>query len=160
MALTEATAWRVLETVTDPEIPVVSLIEMGIIRAVQVSGEQVTVQMTPTFSGCPALAVMAQDIERALCAAGAEAVTVQTVLSPPWSTDWITDSGRAKLKSFGLAPPPTHGGNLVITFFEPVPCPRCDSTHTTMRNSFGPTLCRAIYYCEDCQEPFEQFKPI
>ncbi|MCA9988980.1 MAG: phenylacetate-CoA oxygenase subunit PaaJ [Anaerolineales bacterium] len=160
MSLTEAAAWKILEDVTDPEIPVVSLIEMGIIRAVRVDGEQITVKMTPTFSGCPALTVMIEDIERALRAAGAPAVEVKTVLSPPWSSDWITESGRAKLKAFGLAPPPQHGGNMVVTFFEPVACPRCDSTHTTIRNSFGPTLCRAIYYCEDCQEPFEQFKPI
>lgn len=160
MSLTEAAAWKILEDVTDPEIPVVSLIEMGIIRAVRVDGEQITVKMTPTFSGCPALTVMIEDIERALRAAGAPAVEVKTVLSPPWSSDWITASGRAKLKAFGLAPPPQHGGNMVVTFFEPVACPRCDSTHTTIRNSFGPTLCRAIYYCEDCQEPFEQFKPI
>ena len=160
MVLTEAAAWKILADVTDPEIPVVSLIEMGIIRAVQVEGEQITVQMTPTFSGCPALTVMAEDIERALLGAGAVAVEVQTVLSPPWSSDWITESGRAKLKAFGLAPPPQHGGNMVVTFFEPVACPRCESTNTTMRNSFGPTLCRAIYYCEECQEPFEQFKPI
>ena len=160
MMLTEAAAWKILEDVTDPEIPVVSLIEMGIIRAVRVDGEQITVKMTPTFSGCPALTVMIEDIERALRAAGAPAVEVKTVLSPPWSSDWITESGRAKLKAFGLAPPPQHGGNMVVTFFEPVACPRCDSTHTTIRNSFGPTLCRAIYYCEDCQEPFEQFKPI
>ena len=160
MMLTEAAAWKILEDVTDPEIPVVSLIEMGIIRAVRVDGEQITVKMTPTFSGCPALTVMIEDIERALRAAGAPAVEVKTVLSPPWSSDWITASGRAKLKAFGLAPPPQHGGNMVVTFFEPVACPRCDSTHTTIRNSFGPTLCRAIYYCEDCQEPFEQFKPI
>ena len=160
MSLTEAAAWKILEDVTDPEIPVVSLIEMGIIRAVRVDGEQITVKMTPTFSGCPALTVMIEDIERALRGAGAAAVEVKTVLSPPWSSDWITASGRAKLKAFGLAPPPQHGGNMVVTFFEPVACPRCDSTHTTIRNSFGPTLCRAIYYCEDCQEPFEQFKPI
>lgn len=160
MILTEAAAWKILEDVTDPEIPVVSLIEMGIIRAVRVAGEQVTVKMTPTFSGCPALTVMVEEIERALRAAGAAEVEVKTVLSPPWSSDWITESGRAKLKAFGLAPPPQHGGNIVVTFFEPVACPRCDSTHTTIRNSFGPTLCRAIYYCEDCQEPFEQFKPI
>jgi ring-1,2-phenylacetyl-CoA epoxidase subunit PaaD len=160
MILTEAAAWKILEDVVDPEIPVVSLIEMGIIRAVRVDGEQITVKLTPTFSGCPALTVMIEDIERALRGAGATAVAVKTVLSPPWSSDWITASGRAKLKEFGLAPPPQHGGNLVVTFFEPVACPRCDSTHTTIRNSFGPTLCRAIYYCEDCQEPFEQFKPI
>ena len=160
MSLTEAEVWQVLQGVADPEIPVISLVEMGIIRAVAIDGEQIAVQMTPTFSGCPALVVMAREIEQALLAAGAAAVSVETVLSPAWSSDWITASGRAKLKEFGLAPPPLHGGNVAVTLFDPVPCPRCDSTHTTIRNSFGPTLCRAIYYCEDCQEPFEQFKPL
>lgn len=158
--LSEADAWIVLETVVDPEIPVVSLLEMGIIRQVSVDDGHITVQMTPTFSGCPALAVMESDIETALLAAGAEKVTVEIVFSPAWSSDWINESGRAKLKEFGLAPPPQHGGNIVMTFFDAVRCPRCDSTNTTIRNTFGPTLCRAIYYCEDCQEPFEQFKPI
>ena len=159
-ALSEAEAWTVLETVVDPEIPVVSLIEMGIIRKVSVDDHHIMVQMTPTFSGCPALSVMENDIKRALLDAGAKKVTVETVFSPAWSSDWINESGRAKLKEFGLAPPPRHGGNIVMTFFDAVRCPRCDSTNTTIRNSFGPTLCRAIYYCEACQEPFEQFKPI
>ena len=160
IALTEAEVWTLLESVVDPEIPVVSLLEMGIIRAVEIEDGHILVKMTPTFSGCPALAVMAKDIEETLRSAGAESVTVETVLAPPWSSDWISESGRAKLKAFGLAPPPQHGGNIVMTFFDAVRCPRCDSTNTSIRNTFGPTLCRAIHYCNDCQDAFEQFKPI
>jgi ring-1,2-phenylacetyl-CoA epoxidase subunit PaaD len=91
---------------------------------------------------------------------GVTAVSVETVLSPPWSSDWITPAARAKLKEFGLSPPPRHGGNLHVVLLDVAPCPYCDSTNTTLKNSFGPTLCRAIYYCRSCQQPFEQFKPL
>ena len=153
--------WQLLDEVKDPEIPVVSLVEMGIIRQVELAGETVIVTMTPTFSGCPALQVMKTDIEARLRAAGIGAVEVRQVLDPPWSSDWITADARQKLKQFGLAPPPRHGGNLQeILLVDTVACPYCDSTNTTLKNSFGPTLCRAIHYCHDCQQPFEQFKPL
>jgi ring-1,2-phenylacetyl-CoA epoxidase subunit PaaD len=116
--------------------------------------------MTPTFSGCPALAVMEQDIKEKLAEEGATAVTVETVLHPPWSSDEISEAGRRKLKEFGLSPPQRHGGDVSLTFFEPVACPYCDSTNTTVKNTFGSTLCRAIHYCNDCRQPFEQFKPL
>ncbi len=162
LAVDIAAIWRALDEVKDPEIPVVSLVEMGIIREVSVAEDGcVTVKMTPTFSGCPALEVMRQEITAAVKALGAAAVTIETVLNPPWSTDWITEEARAKLKAFGLAPPPRHGGNVqAILFFDAAACPRCGSTQTTLQNSFGPTLCRAIYTCNSCQEPFEQFKPL
>ena len=121
----EAEVWEALATVKDPEIPVVSVVELGIVREVVVEGEGVTVRMTPTFSGCPALAVMRAEIEAAVRALGATPVTVETVLHPPWSTEWISEEAREKLKQFGLAPPPRHDGLLPVTFFEPVPCPRC-----------------------------------
>jgi ring-1,2-phenylacetyl-CoA epoxidase subunit PaaD len=160
-SLTTENIWEVLDEVKDPEIPVVSLVEMGIIRRVEIADESVIVTMTPTFSGCPALQVMKSDIENRLRAAGIAAVEVRQVLDPPWSSDWITAEARQKLKQFGLAPPPRHGGNLQeILLIDTVACPYCDSTNTTIKNSFGPTLCRAIYYCHDCQQPFEQFKPL
>lgn len=158
--MNEASVWQALETVMDPEIPVVSLVEMGIIRDVVVDGHAVHVTMTPTFSGCPALVVMETAVTNTLHALGAVSVTIVQSLSPPWTSDWITDAGRQKLKAFGLQPPRKHGGNLVATFFDIVPCPRCNSTNTSIKNSFGSTLCRAIWYCNDCQEPFEQFKPL
>ncbi len=158
--LTEDTVWQALDEVKDPEIPVVSLVEMGIVRQVVVDGEAVTVTMTPTFSGCPALEMMAQAIEEKMVALGFTAVEVKTVLSPPWSSDWITDEAREKLKKFGLAPPPRHNGRVAITFHEPVACPWCGSENSVVKNEFGPTLCRAIYYCHDCQQPFEQFKAL
>ena len=162
LTLTVEQIWQLLDEVKDPEIPVVSLVEMGIIRAVELRGETVAVKMTPTFSGCPAWRVMQQDVVQKLQQAGIARVEIEHMLDPPWSSDWITPAARQKLKSFGLAPPPHHGGNLqeILLVDAPIACPYCDSTNTTVKNTFGPTLCRAIYYCNDCQQPFEQFKPL
>ncbi len=162
--LTAESIWRALEEVKDPEIPLVSVVEMGIVRDVQVAcgaaGVEVLVKMTPTFSGCPALQVIRDSIAARVRELGAASVEVESVLFPPWTSDWINDAGRAKLKAFGLAPPARHGGRLAITFYEPVACPYCDSYNTTVKNTFGSTLCRAIYYCNACRQPFEQFKPL
>ncbi|MBK7219327.1 MAG: phenylacetate-CoA oxygenase subunit PaaJ [Candidatus Promineofilum sp.] len=160
MGVTAAEVWQALERVMDPEIPVVSVVEMGIVRNVVVDERGVAVTMTPTFAGCPALDVMRRDIEAAVRGLGAACV-VQTVLSPPWTTEWISETGREKLRRFGLAPPPRlSGGPADVTFFEPAPCPRCGSTRTQLRNAFGPTLCRMIWYCDDCRDAFEQFKAL
>ncbi len=159
--LAEADIWRALRGVMDPEIPVVSVVDMGIIRAVEVSAEGVAVTMTPTFSGCPALDVMRRDIAAAVRDLGATQVTIHTVLHPPWSTEWISEAGREKLRRFGLAPPPRFTSDPTqVAFFDLAECPRCGSTHTSLRNAFGPTLCRMIWYCHDCQDAFEQFKPL
>jgi len=152
--------WEILDEVKDPEIPVVSVVEMGLIRSVGVSGEKVIVTMTPTFAGCPALRVMQEEIEERVREAGVEDVEVKMIYAPPWSSNRILPEGRRKLKEFGLSPPPRHDGDLQIALLEEVSCPYCDSKKTTLKNSFGPTLCRAIYYCENCQQPFEQFKPL
>ncbi len=152
--------WRTLSGVMDPEIPVVSLVEMGIIRSVEVSGEDVTVTITPTFSGCPALEVMQKDIVSALHNVGYAHAKVEVVLSPPWTTDWITDSARSKLRTFGITPPAFHNGDIGQTLLQPAECPYCGSMKTTLRNNFGPTPCRMILTCNDCLQPFEQFKPL
>ncbi len=158
--ITTEAIWQALDEVKDPEIPVVSLVEMGIVREVEVTAEGVTVTMTPTFAGCPALHAMKADIEAKLTNLGVESVEVRQVLSPPWTSDWITEAARQKLKDFGLAPPQRHGGQTEILLLDTAACPYCDSTNTTIKNTFGPTLCRAIYYCNNCQQPFEQFKPL
>lgn len=158
--LTEADVWRVLETVKDPEIPVISVVELGIVRRVDVQPDLVQVTITPTFSGCPALHTIQSDIQTSLTAAGAPQVTVHLSHSPPWSTNFITPAGRLKLKSFGLAPPPVHQGDFTILLLEPVVCPYCGSPDTEIKNSFGATLCRAIHYCRACRQAFEQFKPL
>lgn len=160
LSLTETEVWRALEAVKDPEIPVVSVVEMGIVRDVTVLGDQVTVSMTPTFSGCPALDVIRREIAECVRALGVTDVQVVTVLYPPWTTDSLSDETRARLKAFGLAPPPRQGGYIPLMLHEPVACPYCGATDTVLKNSFGSTLCRAIYYCEACQQPFEQFKAL
>lgn len=156
-----AHVWTALETVTDPEIPVLSVVEMGIIADVRVESEEVVVELTPTFAGCPALDVIRGNIAQAVGAAGFDDVRVSVVFDPPWSSDRITPEGLRKLKEFGLAPP-SRCGTTGATFkaLQQVACPYCNSTDTTLESIFGPTLCRAIHYCNACRQSFEQFKPV
>jgi ring-1,2-phenylacetyl-CoA epoxidase subunit PaaD len=158
--LTLKKIWQVLDEVKDPEIPVVSVVEMGLIRSVGREGQTILITMTPTFIGCPALNVMQTEIRERLRQSGAQEVKVRVALSPPWSTDWITSQGRDKLRQFGLSPPPRHAGKIDLALLEIAACPYCASEDTSLKNSFGPTLCRAIYFCNQCRQPFEQFKPI
>lgn len=152
--------WQLLSEVNDPEIPAVSIIDLGLIRSVGISGEGITITMAPTFAGCPALEVIRGSIAQRLQDAGAQEVEVKVTLYPPWSTDWITSEGRQKLKDFGLAPPPVHAGQLEAVLEAPAICPYCNSQDTERKNDFGSTLCRAIYFCRACRQPFEGFKPI
>ena len=135
----------VLETVMDPEIPVVSVMDLGIVRDIQ--GNKVTI--TPTYSGCPATDVIEQTIREALDANGYRDVTIETVLAPPWTTDWISESGKAKLLAYGIAPP---------DLAKSATCPRCGSTDTEEVSRFGSTPCKAQWRCKDCLEPFDRFK--
>lgn len=158
---TTETIWRALDEVQDPELPLVSVVEMGIVRDVEIGAGGVVVKMTPTFSGCPALDVMRRDIRARVEALGFDEVTVKTVLHPPWTSDWIADSAREKLRRLGIAPPVRHGGNLTaVAFLDVAVCPRCGSKNSTLKNAFGPTLCKSVWYCLDCQDGFEQFKPL
>ena len=160
----EERVWRALEAVKDPEIPVLDVVEMGIVRSVEVIETQasllVKVTITPTFSACPAL----HEIERGVRAAATEAVEVAvevvTTLSPPWSSDDLSDAARLKLERFGIAPPTRHGGLILPALDAPVRCPRCGYPDTRVRNTFGSTLCREIRSCNGCQETFERFKPL
>ncbi|HJW91164.1 MAG TPA: 1,2-phenylacetyl-CoA epoxidase subunit PaaD [Anaerolineales bacterium] len=158
--LTSEKIWQILETIQDPEIPVVSVVEMGMIRSVGLDGQKVIIQFAPTFAGCPALDVIQTEIKQRLLELGAREVQVQVKYSPPWSSDWITPEARQKLKRFGLAPPPFHAGRLERALEQAAVCPFCGSQETRLANSFGPTLCRAIYVCTRCSQPFEQFKPL
>jgi ring-1,2-phenylacetyl-CoA epoxidase subunit PaaD len=158
--ITPAKIWQLLDEVMDPEIPVVSVVEMGMIRSVSIEGGTARVVVTPTFVGCPALDAIQESIRARLRQAGADEVLVTFSLSPPWSSDQITARGREKLRSFGLAPPSRHAGRVDLALLEPVACPFCGSQDTVMKNSFGPTLCRMIYVCKACSQPFELFKPI
>lgn len=160
ITLTTQAIWDALEEVPDPELPPVNLVEMGIVRDVQIDGGTVTVTITPTFSGCPALHTMQETIRERVEAMGVATVQVNITLSPPWTTEWIRPSGREKLRQFGVTPPPRHDGDIEIVLFDPVPCPYCGSENTSIKNTFGPTICRTINYCHNCHQAFEQFKPL
>ena len=147
-----------LEEVKDPEIPVLSLVDMGVITHVEIH-DQVKIEMTPTFVGCPAIDYMKSDIIETLARHGVEA-EVSVTFSRPWSSDFISEKGRAALKKFGLSPPPASKLFTDLEILESATCPRCEGTDTVLKNPFGPTLCRAIYYCNSCREAFEQFKPV
>ena len=149
-----------LAEIQDPEIPVLSLVDLGIVRGVEVHGDAVTVRLTPTFAGCPALHVMRQEVEQRLRSLGFASVRVETVLDPPWTTDDLGPAAREKLRGFGLAPPLRPAAAVALRPEEPVACPRCGSLDTELRNAFGATACRTIRYCRACQEPFEGFKPV
>lgn len=156
----ESKVWKALEGVRDPEIPSVSIIEMGMVQNVEVRAESVQVVIVPTFSGCPALNFIKDQVVSALHGAGFEHAVVRMDPTIAWSSDRIQPSAFEKMKELGLAPPPKHGGNFERILDEPVLCPYCGSDQTEVKNNFGSTLCRAIYYCNDCQQPFERFKPI
>jgi ring-1,2-phenylacetyl-CoA epoxidase subunit PaaD len=160
MNVTTRQVFEWLEDVKDPEIPVLSLVDLGVITAVTIQGMHVSIEMTPTFVGCPALDMMKQEIESTLKAKGVQEVSIQVTFREPWTSDKISEKGKIALKKFGLAPPPA--GNLFtdIHILEHAICPRCNGTNTTLKSTFGPTLCRSIHYCEDCREAFEQFKPL
>jgi ring-1,2-phenylacetyl-CoA epoxidase subunit PaaD len=151
----------ILEQVNDPEIPVLNVLELGIVRDVIVAGEDVEVVITPTYSGCPAMEVIRSEISAKLAKAGFTNSTLRTVLSPAWTTDWISTSGRDKLKAYGIAPPHPVPVVCDIQAFhreEAVQCPLCNSFHTRLISQFGSTPCKALYQCNDCMEPFEYFK--
>ena len=144
--------WDVLETVPDPEIPVISVVDLGVIRNVAVTGETVEVTVTPTYSGCPAMSVIAFDVEAALRAAGFKEVTIRTQIAPAWTTDWLSQKGLARLEEYGIAPPRASGG--------PERCPLCKSPKVKKISQFGSTPCKAQWRCEACLEPFDYFKCI
>jgi ring-1,2-phenylacetyl-CoA epoxidase subunit PaaD len=158
-------AWAALEHLADPEIPVISLRELGILRDVRQGADGLEVVITPTYSGCPAMGQIEDDVRAALESAGLPARVV-TRLAPAWTTDWMSDSGKEKLRAYGIAPPhQTPAGSSVVRFIakpataETVACPHCGSANTVESSRFGSTACKALYKCLDCQEPFDYFKP-
>ena len=154
---------EMLDNVTDPEVPVLSVNDLGIIRNIKISvpAKTVEITITPTYSGCPAMDVISMNIRLVLMANGYEDVRITKVLSPAWTTEWMPESGRQKLKAFGIAPPGHPIGKSSIHLFEdplPVQCPLCNSFNTTMISEFGSTACKSLYRCNDCKEPFDHFK--
>jgi ring-1,2-phenylacetyl-CoA epoxidase subunit PaaD len=161
-----ACAWAVLDGVLDPEVPVVSVVDLGIVRAVVEEGDALVVVVTPTYSGCPATEVIEQSIVSALDDAGLGPTRIRMQRAPAWTSDWISAEGRARLRAYGIAPPapvdPAKGAVLrfVPRAVAPLACPRCASTNTERLAAFGATACKALWRCRSCGEPFEHFKPI
>ena len=149
-----------LEEVKDPEIPVLSLVDLGVITKVTTEDGQVKIEMTPTFVGCPAMDFMKREVEELLTKRNVKDFSVEVNFKKPWSSDLITEKGKQALKKFGLAPPPSTQVFDDLSILEHAQCPRCSGTNTELKTPFGPTLCRSIYYCNDCREAFEQFKAI
>ncbi|AGF73726.1 1,2-phenylacetyl-CoA epoxidase subunit PaaD [Corynebacterium halotolerans] len=160
-----AQIWDLAATVPDPEIPVISIADLGILRDARIEDGTPVVTITPTYSGCPAMDRITSDVREALTAAGHDDARVELVLQPAWSTDWITEKGRDELREYGIAPPAhstagTSQGPVRLTLLrpEPVACPRCSSTNTRKLSHFGSTSCKSLYSCQDCLEPFDYFK--
>jgi len=157
--------WNLLSEVKDPEIPVLSIIELGIAREVTIENDKVVVRITPTYSGCPAMNAIENEIEKVLRVNGIQNFAVNKDFSETWTTDWMTDEAKQKLKEYGIAPPGKTDTdddflNSLKSSSKIIPCPYCDSTNTELQSEFGSTACKAQYYCHDCDEPFEHFKCI
>lgn len=159
--ITEDEVWDALREVPDPEIPVVSVVDLGVIAGVELdaAGRTARVLLLPTFNGCPAIEIMRELIRERIEQLGL-AARVDVTREQRWTSDRITAAGRAGLARAGIAPPAPAEGSAIIPLIEPAACPHCGSRHTTLESAFGPTLCRAIAYCRDCRQPFEQFKPL
>jgi len=154
-------ALGILDEVKDPEVPVLSVVELGIIRGVEAEGARVAVTITPTYSGCPAMKVIEDDVREALERAGFHDIGIRTVYAPAWTTDWIPGPAREKLRAYGIAPPANITGDALIPLgrtVRAVECPYCGSLHTALESEFGATACKSVHVCRSCRQPFEHFK--
>ncbi|TQF35259.1 phenylacetate-CoA oxygenase [Bradyrhizobium sp. UNPF46] len=151
-------AWDAAASVVDPEIPVLTIADLGVLRDVAVAGDHVEVAITPTYSGCPAMNMIALEIELALERAGFTRPRIRTVLSPAWTTDWMSEEGRQKLRAYGIAPPQASSSRRALFGEQAVACPQCGSEDTELLSEFGSTSCKALWRCKSCREPFDYFK--
>ncbi|MDA9468669.1 1,2-phenylacetyl-CoA epoxidase subunit PaaD [Bradyrhizobium sp. CCBAU 53415] len=151
-------AWDAAASVVDPEIPVLTIADLGVLRDVVLDGDHVEVAITPTYSGCPAMNIIALEIELALERAGFRHSKVSTVLSPAWTTDWMSEEGRQKLRAYGIAPPQASSSRRALFGEQAVACPQCGSVNTELLSEFGSTSCKALWRCRSCREPFDYFK--
>jgi ring-1,2-phenylacetyl-CoA epoxidase subunit PaaD len=151
-------AWDAAASVVDPEIPVLTIADLGVLRDVVLDGDHVEVAITPTYSGCPAMNMIALEIEVALERAGFHRPKVRTVLSPAWTTDWMSEEGRRKLRAYGIAPPKASNSRRALFGEQSVACPQCGSDKTELLSEFGSTSCKALWRCKACREPFDYFK--
>ncbi len=153
-----AAAWDIAATVCDPEIPVLTIEDLGVLRRVEVAGDRVQVAITPTYSGCPAMDAIREDVTAALAASGYAGIEVSLELAPAWTTDWMSTEGRAKLDAYGIAPPSGRAAAGPVRVGLSVKCPQCSSLNTRELTRFGSTSCKALWVCGDCREPFDYFK--
>lgn len=159
MTVTEEHIWQILEEVPDPEIPVLNLLDLGIIRDVILNEDEIEIVVTPTYSGCPATSMINMAIKMKLIEKGFNNIKITNRLSPVWTTDWMTEEGKQKLKAYGIAPPVYSKNNdELFSKTDEVECPLCGSKHTHLVSQFGSTACKALYQCDDCREPFDYFK--
>jgi ring-1,2-phenylacetyl-CoA epoxidase subunit PaaD len=156
--LAERAIWDLAATVVDPEVPVLTIADLGVLRRVALGDDRVTVEITPTYSGCPAVDAIRDDIVSVLGAAGYADVEVRQVLAPAWTTEWMSADGRAKLEEFGIAAPVPRGSGGSVSLGLGIRCPHCGSMHTRQLSRFGSTSCKALFVCQRCQEPFDYFK--
>jgi len=158
--ITKEEIWNYLNEIPDPEVPVINIVELGIARDVELRNDKVIVSITPTYSGCPAMKVIEEDILRVLKEKGVADVEIKMVYSPVWTTDWLTETAKEKLRAYGIAPPEKTSSDKSVLTLHPkvIACPRCRSTNTSLISQFGSTACKALYRCNDCKEPFDYFK--
>ncbi len=150
------TVWQILATVTDPEVPVLTIMDLGIVRDIKIMEDAgIEVIITPTYTGCPAMDMISMNIKLAMVEHGYTHVKITSILSPAWTTDWMSEEGKRKLKEYGIAPPKGNAGTIAEDGIE---CPQCHSFHTKLLSEFGSTACKALYQCQDCKEPFDYFK--
>jgi len=160
VTITKEDVWNFLNEIPDPEVPVINIVELGIARDVQIQNDKVIISITPTYSGCPAMKVIEQDIFNVLKEKGITDVEIKMVYTPAWTTDWLTDEAKEKLRVYGIAPPDKTTADKSLLTLKPriIACPRCNSTNTSMVSQFGSTACKALYRCNNCGEPFDYFK--
>jgi ring-1,2-phenylacetyl-CoA epoxidase subunit PaaD len=151
----EKRIWQILASVTDPEVPVLSILDLGIVRDIKISTEEIEIIITPTYTGCPAMDMIAMNIRLALIENGYSKIKITSILSPAWTTDWMSEEGKLKLKKYGIAAPYTRSDETSDLVIE---CPQCNSTNTKLISEFGSTACKALYKCNECMEPFDYFK--
>lgn len=162
--MTQTDLLAILDEIKDPEIPVISIVEMGIVRDITINDRTVSVDITPTYSGCPAMSEIIADIKSKILVQGFESVNVRTTYSPVWTTDWMTEDAMRRMKEYGIAPPlkklETESLFQIFPTEQKIQCPFCDSQQTSKTSEFGSTACKALYYCNNCDQPFEYFKCI
>jgi ring-1,2-phenylacetyl-CoA epoxidase subunit PaaD len=154
----EELVWERLSLIPDPEVPVITIVELGVVRDVQWDGKLLRIVITPTYTGCPAMNLFVAEIQAAMHEQGFDNLEIKTVFSPAWTTDWLSTEAKEKLRQYGIAPPVQNASDDPFAPPPVVPCPRCGAEHTTLVSQFGATACKSLYTCNVCQEPFEYFK--